>query len=181
MITREHSDLHQKSIVVFSNCENYRFLLRRVWNKSLPQIGFLMLNPSTADERINDPTIERCQRRAIVMGFGSLCIVNLFPIRSTDPNVLNDCDPYGDIHDANSYITGAAVVSDLLICAWGNHKAAKQRAKDVTELLFRAGFAKKMHCLGTNNDGSPKHPLYVPYSAPIKPWPTSHSEISSCQ
>jgi hypothetical protein len=171
MINRHHSDMYLSSVATFSKCEQYRFMLRREWNQNQPQIGFLMLNPSTADEKVNDPTIERCQRRAINMGYGSLCIVNLFPLRSTDPKGLTERDPYGDRTEADGYILMAAEFSDVLICAWGNHKAARERAKEVTELLYRHGFARKMHCLGTNHDGSPKHPLYVPYSAPLVRWP----------
>jgi hypothetical protein len=171
MINRQHSDLNQVSIATFSDCKKYRYMLKREWEITKPAMCFIMLNPSTADEKVNDQTIERCQRRAINMGYGSLCIVNLFPLRSTNPNGLIERDPYGDRAEADGYILMAAEFSDVLICAWGNHKAAMERAKEVTELLYRHGFARKMHCLGTNHDGSPKHPLYVPYSAQIKQWP----------
>ena len=69
MITKQHQSLFQQSLAHFSDCEQYRYWLRRDWDASLPAIAFLMLNPSTADEVVNDPTIERCQRRAIAMGY----------------------------------------------------------------------------------------------------------------
>ena len=70
---------------VFSECKRYRYSLWRVWNPDLPVCMFLMLNPSTADETTNDPTVERCQRRAVQMGYGGLHVGNIFAWRSTDP------------------------------------------------------------------------------------------------
>lgn len=82
MIRREHEDTAGlRSGAIFSDCERYRYRLWREWEPALPTLAFLLLNPSTADERVNDPTIERCQRRAVTWGYGRLEIVNLFPLR----------------------------------------------------------------------------------------------------
>lgn len=69
----------------FSECRKYRYLLWRVWDESKPAAVFLMLNPSTADDVDNDPTVERCQRRVHALGYGSLKVVNIFAYRSTIP------------------------------------------------------------------------------------------------
>jgi hypothetical protein len=114
MIIKQHQSLFQQSLAHFSDCEHYRYWLRRDWDASLPAIAFLMLNPSTADEVVNDPTIERCQRRAIAMGYGSMIIVNLFPFRLTDSTLLHTADNLlGDSVEADDCILRAVAVSML--------------------------------------------------------------------
>ncbi|WP_244222910.1 DUF1643 domain-containing protein [Cupriavidus lacunae] len=49
---------------ILSDCEQYRYRLWREWGRSSPGLGFIMLNPSTADHQVNDPTITRCLQRA---------------------------------------------------------------------------------------------------------------------
>lgn len=71
MIEKFHSDDRSKSVAVFSDCERYRYLLTRVWDTTGQRALFIMLNPSTADEIKNDPTVERCERRARALGFGA--------------------------------------------------------------------------------------------------------------
>ena len=80
----------------FSRCGRYRYWLRRRWNGDLPQCTFIGLNPSTADARTNDPTLRRCINFADQWGYGSLLLVNLFALRSTDPRALRlSDDPQG--------------------------------------------------------------------------------------
>jgi hypothetical protein len=84
------------SSAVFSDCQRYRYRLDRVWNPDSPPLAFGMLNPSTADHERNDPTIERCERRARALGFGSLVVWNLFAYRTTSPEILRkQTDPVG--------------------------------------------------------------------------------------
>ncbi|WP_228519762.1 DUF1643 domain-containing protein [Methylophilus sp. QUAN] len=168
MIIKTDSTLVQDSIASYDDEMVYRYTLSRSWTKG-PALTFLMLNPSTATEAENDPTIERCQRRAIAMRFGQLHIVNLFPLRSTDPAGLLKTDPIGDLTEANKSIIEAVKLSDMTICAWGNHQAAKSRSWDVIKLLRAESLEKKLYCLARNKDGSPKHPLYVSAATqPIK-------------
>lgn len=49
---------------------------------------------------------------------------------------------------------------------WGSVPFAGERIHRVLSIL--RGSAVK--CLGTNKDGSPRHPLYVPKNAPLAPW-----------
>lgn len=165
MIIKQHSTLIQQSEAHFSDCEKYRYWLRRDWDTNLGAISFLMLNPSTADEVDNDPTIERCQRRAIAMGYGSMIIVNLFPFRMTDSRLLNTVDNLlGDIADANQSILRAVEISAATVCGWGKHPLAAPRAKTVMEMLMHANLQDKVMCLQLNADGSPQHPLYIAYA-----------------
>lgn len=92
-------DLFTETGATFSECRRYRYRLWRYWDRSKPPLCFLMLNPSTADDLSNDPTVERCQRRALAMGFGGLEVVNIFAFRSTDPAALYSLPVgrYGDL------------------------------------------------------------------------------------
>ena len=165
MIIKRHNTLVQQSEAHFSDCEKYRFWLRRDWDLGSEAISFLMLNPSTADEVDNDPTIERCQRRAIAMGYGSMIIVNLFPFRMTDSTQLNTVnDLLGDTKEADESILRAAQVSSVTVCGWGKHPLAAPRGQDVLSMLKKANLQDKVKCLQLNADNSPQHPLYIAYA-----------------
>ncbi len=130
-----------------------------------------MLNPSTADEVVNDPTIERCQRRAIAMGYGSMIIVNLFPFRLTDSTLLHTADNLlGDSVEADDCILRAVALANVTVCGWGKHALAAPRAKHVLALLKAAGLQHKVMCLQLNKDGSPQHPLYIGYAKTPEPF-----------
>lgn len=172
MITRDHQTLTGQSGAVFSDCERYRYRLWREWDASLPTICFLMLNPSTADEQANDPTIERCQRRAIAWGYGRLEIANLFPWRSTDPDqLIIATDPVGPAQNADFAILDAVKDAQMVVCGWGNHRHATTRAEHVIELLTTAGLSSRLHALKINQDGSPGHPLYLSYDLQPRRYP----------
>lgn len=152
----------------FSSCGLYRYRLWRHWGPAdSPPAMFLMLNPSTADERANDPTVERCQRRSVEMGFHGLVVGNIFALRSTDPNRLYapGIDPVGADNDAA--ILSMARSAAIVICAWGTHGKLNKRGETVLEMIRQAGITPL--CLGQNRDGSPKHPLYLDYA--LRPVP----------
>lgn len=150
----------------FSPCRTWRYLLWRQWN-SEPICTWIMLNPSTADEVANDPTVERCERRARAWGFGGLRVVNLFALRSTDPAALRTHpDPIGPENDER--LLGATVGAELVICAWGAGGALLHRATLVRAMLVACGV--ELFALKCNADGQPAHPLYLPYSLKPFPW-----------
>jgi hypothetical protein len=149
-----------KSIARFSPCGTYRFYLSRTWDSRKPTRCFLMLNPSTADHVANDPTVERCQQRAMKDGFGKVVIVNLFALRATNPLCLySHLDPIGKQNDEQ--ILKAAKRADQVICAWGRHGHINNRGITVEAMLRQ--HAIKLSILKLNQDGSPGHPLYLPY------------------
>jgi hypothetical protein len=128
----------------------------------------VMLNPSTADERSNDPTVERCQRRALALGCGGLIVTNIFAYRSTDPAALYKlADPVGPDNNSN-ILQAASTPNALVICAWGRHGALKQRGAEVEQYL--RGASVPLHVLALNDDGSPSHPLYLPYERQPQEW-----------
>jgi len=148
---------------ILSDCEQYRYRLWREWDRSRPGLGFIMLNPSTADHQVNDPTITRCLQRALAGRYGRLEVVNLFPLRSTDPDgLLTHPAPLGDRSGRNDgAIMDAIDRCSMVICAWGAHKAAPERALEVLRIVGMCGRGNLLYHLGLNKDGSPKHPLYI--------------------
>lgn len=143
----------------FSPDRRYRYTLIRRWSSRDDFINFVMLNPSTADEIDNDPTVERCERRARQWGFAGLIVTNIFALRSTDPRALYDAaDPVGP--DNNRHILDMAQRAALIVCAWGGHGKYRGRSTDVRRLLS----GLRLHYLKLNGDGEPAHPLYLPYA-----------------
>lgn len=151
-----------------STCGRYRWSLERIWDWSLPRATWIMLNPSTADAFEDDPTIRRCINFSKRIGCGKLIVVNLFPIRATSPA---DCRYWMD--DDMDYVkmmaVNAAVVkrravhSKFVIAGWG----AAQWIHDGVEDRMLSLFDDDIYCFGTTKSGAPKHPLYLPASAPL--------------
>ncbi|UWR22208.1 DUF1643 domain-containing protein [Sulfitobacter sp. S190] len=167
MITRHHTKGDAPSTAVYSDCEIYRYSLGREWNGAGPRVAFVMLNPSTATEVQNDPTIERCERRARTLGFGGFRAVNIFALRATDPRDMKRAnDPNGPENDAA--LIGAAEWADRIICAWGVHGAHRDRGAQVAQTLRNTG--RDLYHLGLTKAGHPRHPLYLPYTAQPQIW-----------
>lgn len=146
---------------VFSPCSRYRYRLRRLWLLGAGRVVWVMLNPSTADAVKNDPTIERCTRFAQRWGYRELEVVNIFAFRSTDPaGLLTLADPVGPENDR--HIVEAVLGADRVVAAWGKHGAYMDRGAKVAAML--AGECRLV-ALAVNADGSPRHPLYIPYTA----------------
>lgn len=151
-----------RSSATFSLCRTWRYLLTREWDPALPKLNIIGLNPSTADERQDDPTIRRCIGFARTWGYGGLAMTNLFGLRSTDPRVLYAVeDPVGP--DNDFYLVDTARRAGLVVAAWGNHGSLHGRSGQVVRLLAEAGIA--LHCFGRTMTNEPRHPLYLPGSA----------------
>ena len=150
---------------VFSEDRLYRYRLWRRWAPGRPVL-FVMLNPSTADETKNDPTVERCERRARAWGGTGLEVVNIFAFRATDPESMKkQVDPVGPLND--EAIVAAAMGASWVVCAWGKHGAHKGRSAEVKSLLRSAGITP--YALRVTG-GEPHHPLYIPYSCGPVHW-----------
>lgn len=166
MLIRRHQQGDTLSEAVYSDCSAYRYRLSRHWGDG-PGLLFVMLNPSTADELRNDPTVERCERRARALGVPGFCVMNLFAFRSTDPRGLRlPADPVGPENDA--LLQEAARQADTVLCAWGNHGAYLNRAAQVTAVLQTTG--KPLFHLGLTKAGHPTHPLYRPFAQAPQRW-----------
>lgn len=152
---------HAGSNAVLSDCGNFRYALRRTWGGGCRSVLFVMLNPSTADASVDDPTIRKCVAFARLWGYDGIRVVNLFAKRSTDPDALIGAEEISIGDACDQWIESEAVLADLVVCAWGAHKSAQWRAGTVRRLIERANPGVAIMCLGTNGNGSPKHPLYL--------------------
>jgi len=167
MITKTHTKGDAPSVAIYSDCENYRYSLTRIWDNTAPRVLFVMLNPSTATEVQNDPTVERCERRARALGYGAFCVCNIFAYRATDPKIMRtQTDPIGPEND--TAISDAALWANDIVCAWGTHGAHKNRGPEVEQIL-RAQ-PKPLAHLGLSIAGHPKHPLYIGYKTQPQRW-----------
>ncbi len=167
MITRHHIKGDAPSVAVYSDCERYRYALTRIWDEAGSRVLFVMLNPSTATEIRNDPTVERCERRARALGFGAFRVCNIFAWRATDPREMRAADdPVGPENDAA--ILEGADWADRIICAWGTHGAHLDRGPAVERLL--RGTGRPLYHLGLTRAGHPKHPLYIGYATKPMAW-----------
>ena len=144
----------------FSDDRAYRYLLGRRVSKSKRRLLFVMLNPGTADETHNDPTIRRCIGFAERWDFGMLEVANLFAYRTSYVAELRHAeDPIGPGNDL--WINRALASADRVVLAWGNHGSYMGRSHQV--MRFISGLTRPYH-LGLNKTGEPKHPLYLPAS-----------------
>ncbi len=135
-----------------------------------------MLNPSTATEVQNDPTIERCQRRAVKTGFGAMRICNLFAWRETSPAALKRAEaPFGPDNDAA--LAEAAEWADAILCAWGVHGAHRGADRHAKAILSESG--TPLFHLGQTKAGHPRHPLYVSYDVALSRWPAMADDMLS--
>lgn len=145
---------------VFSPCRTWRYTLDRVWwPMDQHVVAFLGLNPSTADETQDDPTVRRCLGYAKKWGYGRMVMLNIFAFRATDPRAMKAAaDPVGPGND--TFLLDSAKRSALVVAAWGNHGAFQGRSKYVVGMLKKAGV--ELHCLKLTGQGEPGHPLYLP-------------------
>lgn len=150
---------------VISDCERYRYLLRRTWNHGQPRALLVMLNPSTADASKDDATIRSCVRLLSDRGYGSMEVVNCFAWRATKPKELIDCDdPVGPKND--SVIEAAINRCDVAVCAWGAFPMAENRRPAIVSAIRRRRPA--VYCFGKTKAGAPKHPLYIKTGTPLQ-------------
>jgi hypothetical protein len=127
---------------------------------------FIGLNPSTADETVDDPTIRRCVAFAKAWGYGALCMANLFAFRATEPTDMKKAaDPVGWENDA--YLRRLAGEAGVVVAAWGTHGTYKGRDQSVRLLV------PGLHYLRLTINGHPGHPLYLPASLRPQPWVNS--------
>ena len=147
-----------KKDAFIDNSKKYRYMLMRQWNKDETNfVNFIMLNPSTADDKTDDPTIKSCIKLAQNWKFDGLYVTNLFALRSTDPKKLKTTkNPIGK--ENNKFIKKYASLCKLVVIAWGNKGTLFNRDKEVIKLLNKI---PEIHCIKKTKTGHPIHPLYT--------------------
>lgn len=149
----------------------YRFYLWRSWAQEHHQpryLGWVMLNPSTADQTVDDPTIRRCMGFARRDGFTGIMVSNLYPLRATSPADLwatPEGRRLGNEYWADEAIRRLWPMCEAIVVAWGSHGArAPHRTRRVLDILDGAA----VYHLGTTKDGEPRHPLMLASSTPME-------------
>jgi hypothetical protein len=154
----------------FSLDRLYRYWLVREWDADLGTLAVVGLNPSIADEKNNDPTVSRCISWAFRLGYGRLLMLNMFAYCATEPRELwwqrdtRHIDITGGLRNCRTMLEGYCQQFEAkqIIAAWGKGGSTRQE-------LFREG-AWRLDCFRKNQDGSPAHPLYLPYTLKPQPW-----------
>ena len=168
-----------RSDAVFSADGMYRYVLTRAWNDSSPTALFMLLNPSTADERANDPTVRRLMDFARRWGAGGITLLNLFGLRSTYPDALKYArDPVGPEWDCRvrevieQEIHNQRPEPATIICGWGTNGNLFSRSEEVAQFLrwYVDHDDLQVTCLDHNSNLEPKHPLYVRKTVVPEPW-----------
>ena len=153
---------------ILSADRKYRYTLwRGEENPTAKFVQFIGLNPSTADEKNDDPTIRRCIDFAKRWGYDALCMTNLFAYRATLPADMKAFSSSVGL-DNRHYLLQCASHAGLVIAAWGTN--GKHQHQDLTVRQWLDGIGIKLHHLGLNGDGTPKHPLYLKQTTMPKPW-----------
>lgn len=154
-----------KRDAVISECGRYRYRLYRGWAPERQRtVLWVMLNPSTADAHLDDPTIRRCIAFSTSLGYGDMWVANWYAYRATDPaelwklpSMIDAIGPENDRH-----LAALAKRCDRIIVAWGaDGPAVPCESLRTPDGLWR---------LGTTKSGKPRHPLYVRSGTPLIPW-----------
>jgi len=160
----------KKRYADFSDCGIYRYNLGRVWDYNKPRMLIVMLNPSTANVEKDDPTTRKCLKYARDNNCGSYVAVNLFAFCSPKPEVMKSfCDPIGVETDEKllkELEELKEIKNSILVAAWGNHGSFLDRDFAVYKIGIESGY--EWLCFGTNKNGSPKHPTYLPHGLEFK-------------
>jgi hypothetical protein len=161
MVRCENNEM--KRSADFSTCRRYRYTLWRQWGERTDYALFVGLNPSTADETKDDPTIRRCISFARDWGYSGLCVTNLFAFRATKPvDMMKAADPVGP--DNDYWLCNTASKADLVVAAWGIHGTFAGRHQVVCQMLPRFSY------LRLTKEGYPGHPLYLPKTLQPMAW-----------
>lgn len=156
----------------FSPCRRYRYALQVMWDDSLPLLVVCGLNPSTADENNDDPTLRRVQGFARDMGRGGVLMLNAFAWRSTDPKgLLAAADPVGPENTISNFVDW--IGANIPVAAWGgniqNNPALRFRLPELNRIQW--------DCFRRTKHGHPAHPLYLPASCRPVAW--NYSQIQA--
>ena len=157
-----------------SEDRKYRYWLLRVWNDALPILAVIGVNPSTADEKENDPTIRKDIGFASRLGFGGILKLNVAAFRATDPI---DCKrayaPIGFFNDATNLVAAVEhFKATKVVAAWGkNGNHFSNECKKITETF------PELWCFGKNGDGTPRHTLMLPYTTKLERFSISQAQL----
>jgi hypothetical protein len=159
---------------VFSECQQYRYQLREIWDTAKPLVLWLLMNPSVACTDYSDPTLRKTGKFARAWGYGGQLVGNVHAYRATDKNrLLEVADPVGPENDR--MILEMAAQAKTVVLAYGRPpKALRQRGQDLAAILRQH---QDLCHLRLAQDGTPVHPLYLPETLIPQPY----SEMTCCR
>lgn len=144
--------------------KKYRYLIKRTWSQGEGTCLFIMLNPSMADEKTDDPATRKCAAYAALWGYQSFEAVNLFAYRSPYPVALKKAsDPIGP--DNDHWVLRQAKQAELIVIAWGMYGVFMNRNQEMLKLLGQHDF--DLYCISKTKQGHPGHVMYK--DAGLKP------------
>lgn len=148
----------------------YRYRLTRSWGPGLDGVMWVMLNPSTADASVDDPTIRRCMGFSQRWGYSYMVVLNLFALRTPDPrNLWVADDPLGP--ENSRYLAEDLEIAEKVVVAWGGGIPREWIPVVVGSFLSLASdMDQELWCLGKTVSGAPKHPLYLPGDTALQLW-----------
>ena len=147
---------NHESGAIFSQCRKYRYVLWRIWDDLKPKLLFIGLNPSTGNELEDDPTIRRIKKFANNWGYGGVYLMNLYAYITPNPK---DLFKQTDLQKDNfKHMLHYSKLSNNILLAYGNFKLPNSQPIDIIKYYMKH---KNIFILGTNKNGTPKHPLYI--------------------
>jgi hypothetical protein len=168
-----HNGLLEHRSATYSPSGLYRFDLSITFRDAKPGAlcQFIGLNPSTATEEADDPTVRRCKDFARRWGFSGMVMTNAFAFRSTDPKgLLKVAEPACIRNDEYLRYWARNSRVERVVCCWGNPGAYQGRAEAIVGMMERFGVG--LHCLGLTLTGQPKHPLYLSKTTKLEKFAT---------
>lgn len=158
MTVEEYIDARDQG-AIFSPCRRWRYLLWRRWDRQGDVLMVVGLNPSTANETEDDPTIRRCIGFAKGWGFGALWMVNAYAFRATQPRdmIAQGSGALGPRN--NEFLLRTAIDADMVLAAWGTHCDGLRESQIIGTVT--EGALKPLYAFGFTKGGHPKHPLYL--------------------
>jgi hypothetical protein len=165
LIEIEEARTERTGTALFSPCGLYRYNLTRTWDDTLPQVFWIMLNPSTADSIKNDHTISKVVKFSSLAGFGTAIVLNLFAYRTPYPASLFQAHKEGvDIigPENDKFLQEPTRIGATVVLAWGNHGHFLGRGEEILK------WCNKPMILKETKSGQPAHPLMLPYSLELR-------------
>ena len=161
----------------FSEDRTRRYLLGREWDtlkligvESRGTLGFVMLNPSMAGEKDDDPTIRKCIGFAKRWNYSAIIVGNLIAVVVTDPYSL---PPWRGLYHDNEFHLKILLTCDEIIVAWGGVAKALRRSIALNEHILRFRELcgdRQLHCIGLTKGGDPLHPSRAHYTKSMQEW-----------
>ncbi len=154
-------DIASEDGAIFSHCRQYRYGLWRTWDAGIKKALFVGLNPSSADENRNDPTIRRLIGFSRSWGYGGIMAGNLFGWRTPFPKQLWGVNhPIGAQND--QWLKWMGRHAGIILACWGNGGAGVDKTAYARRIsIVRHLLPAPLYCLGLTKQGQPRHPLYL--------------------